>query len=69
MFRDHQDANLNGVLVRGGLGCSGVLVRGELVCSRVPLREGLGSGGRLGWSRRPHLEELLDLDLEAVIFC
>ncbi|KAL6293696.1 hypothetical protein ACE6H2_001838 [Prunus campanulata] len=31
MFRDHQDAYLNGVLVRGGLGCPGVLVRGELV--------------------------------------
>ncbi|CAL2277228.1 unnamed protein product [Prunus armeniaca] len=45
MFRDHQDANLNGVLVRGRLGCYGVLVQGELVCSRVPLREGLG---RLG---------------------
>ncbi|KAL6289818.1 hypothetical protein ACE6H2_007328 [Prunus campanulata] len=45
MFRDHQDAYLNRVLVRRGLGCFGVLVRGELVCSGVPLREGLG---RLG---------------------
>ncbi|KAL6284858.1 hypothetical protein ACE6H2_015787 [Prunus campanulata] len=31
MFRDHQDAYLNGVLVQG-----------ELVCSVVPLRDGLG---------------------------
>ncbi|KAL6284747.1 hypothetical protein ACE6H2_015676 [Prunus campanulata] len=45
IFRDHQDAYLNGVLVRGGLRCFGVLVRGELVCSGVSLQEGLG---RLG---------------------
>ncbi|CAL2256623.1 unnamed protein product [Prunus armeniaca] len=37
MFQDHQEAYLNGVVVRGGLGCSGVPVQGELVCSRVPL--------------------------------